>query len=64
MITKEMSLSEVVMENPQAGSILMSFGIGVGGNTGDYSETLQDLANERGIELDSLIASLNVVKFF
>lgn len=59
MITKDMTIGEVVRSNPQSARILMGFGMGCVGCPSAQAETLEEACQVHGINLDELIAALN-----
>ncbi|MCT4509870.1 MAG: DUF1858 domain-containing protein [Tepidibacter sp.] len=58
-ITKDMLISEVLRHNPNAGPILMGFGMGCIGCPSAQMESLEEAAAVHGINLDALIEKLN-----
>jgi hydrid cluster protein-associated redox disulfide domain len=59
MITKEMTIGDVVRTNPEKAEILMSFGMGCVGCPSAQSETLEEAAIVHGLNLTELITALN-----
>lgn len=59
MITKDMTIREVIMTKPEAAEILMSFGMGCVGCPSAQMETLEEAAAVHGMNLDNLLAALN-----
>ncbi|MDD7796259.1 DUF1858 domain-containing protein [Clostridium sp. 'White wine YQ'] len=59
MITKEMTIGEVVRTNPEKAEILMSFGMGCVGCPSAQSETLEEAAIVHGLNLTELMTALN-----
>ncbi len=59
MITKDMSVNDVLQKKPQGTHLLMSYGICncCGGNL-----TLEESANSKGVDVDNLIERLNKLK--
>lgn len=59
MITKDMTVGEVLRIKEQAAEILMSFGMGCIGCPSAQSESIEDAANVHGINLTDLLKALN-----
>ncbi|MDD2396969.1 MAG: DUF1858 domain-containing protein [Tissierellia bacterium] len=59
MITKDMTIREVVMAKQEAAEILMTFGMGCVGCPSAQMETLEEAAAVHGMNLDNLLAALN-----
>ena len=59
MITKDMTIGEVVRQYPDKAEILMSFGMGCVGCPSAQAETIAEAATVHGINLDELVAALN-----
>ena len=59
MITKDMTIGEVVRTKPEAGEILMNFGMGCIGCPSAQGETLEQAATVHGLRLESLLEALN-----
>lgn len=59
MITKDMTIGEVVRMKEDAPEILMSFGMGCIGCPSAQAETVEDAANVHGLNLESLLDALN-----
>ncbi|HOA20207.1 MAG TPA: DUF1858 domain-containing protein [Sedimentibacter sp.] len=59
MITKDMTIREVIMKNQEAAEILMTFGMGCVGCPSAQMETLEEAAAVHGMNLDDLLAALN-----
>lgn len=59
MITKEMTIGEVIRLKDNAPEILMSFGMGCVGCPSAQAETIEDAATVHGLSLESLLESLN-----
>ena len=59
MITKDMTIGEVVSKDASKAEILMSFGMGCVGCPSAQAETLEEAAMVHGIKLDALLESLN-----
>lgn len=58
-ITKDMTIGQVIRENPQAVQILMSFGMGCVGCPSSQAETLEEASMVHRINIDDLLAALN-----
>lgn len=58
-ITKDMYISEILKQKPDAAPILMGFGMGCLGCPSAQMETLEQAANVHGINIDELIEALN-----
>lgn len=59
IITKDMTIGDVVRNKPEAGMILMSFGMGCIGCPSAQAETIEEAAMVHGIELEKLMEALN-----
>ncbi|MCR4943304.1 MAG: DUF1858 domain-containing protein [Clostridium sp.] len=59
MITKDMTIGEVVRTNPAKAEVLMSFGMGCVGCPSAQAETLEEAAMVHGLNLEELITALN-----
>lgn len=59
MITKDMTIGEVLSKKVGAADILISFGMGCVGCPSAQAETLEEAAKVHGINLDELIKKLN-----
>ncbi|MGL5152115.1 MAG: DUF1858 domain-containing protein [Clostridium sp.] len=59
MITKDMTIGEVLAANPQKAEVLMAFGMGCVGCPSAQAETIEEAAMVHGINLDALIEALN-----
>lgn len=59
MITKDMTIREVITKNQEAAEILMTFGMGCVGCPSAQMETLEEAAAVHGMNLDDLLAALN-----
>lgn len=59
MITKDMTIGEVVKNNPEKAEVLMSFGMGCVGCPSAQAETIEEAAIVHGLNLDSLLEALN-----
>ena len=58
MITKEMTIGEVMSKNPKATEILMGFGMGCVGCPSAQSESVEDAAQVHGLSLEALLEEL------
>lgn len=59
MITKEMTIGEVLTKKVGAADILISFGMGCVGCPSAQAETLEEAAGIHGINLEELLEKLN-----
>ncbi|WP_205455874.1 DUF1858 domain-containing protein [Clostridium botulinum] len=59
MITKDMTVGEIIRIKENAAEILMSFRMGCIGCPSAQSESLEDAANVHGLNLDDLLKALN-----
>ncbi|MDZ5254839.1 DUF1858 domain-containing protein [Clostridium sp. LIBA-8841] len=62
MITKDMTIGEIVRKMPTAIEVLMSFGMGCVGCPSAQSETLEEAAMVHGINLDDLVNAINNIE--
>lgn len=59
MITKDMTIGEVIRTKEEAAGILMSFGFGCVGCPSAQMETLEEGANVHGFDVNELLEALN-----
>ncbi|ASW43556.1 DUF1858 domain-containing protein [Clostridium isatidis] len=59
MITKDMTIGEILRAKEDADKILMSFGMGCIGCPSSQAESLEDAAQVHGLDLDQLLSALN-----
>ena len=59
MITKDMTIGEVISKKPNAAEILMNFGMGCVGCPSAQAETVEDAAQVHGLSLEALLEELN-----
>ena len=59
MITKDMTIGEVIKNNSNKADVLMSFGMGCVGCPSAQAETIEEAAYVHGIYLDELLEALN-----
>lgn len=59
MITKDMTIGEVVKMKENAPQILMSFGMGCIGCPSAQAETIEDAAKVHGLNFQDLLDALN-----
>ena len=59
MITKDMTIGEVIKANSNKADILMSFGMGCVGCPSAQAETIEEAAYVHRINLDELLEALN-----
>jgi hybrid cluster-associated redox disulfide protein len=59
MVTKDMTIGQIVRTTPEAVETLMSFGMGCVGCPSSQGETLEQAAAVHGLDLESLLTALN-----
>ncbi|MEQ8155902.1 MAG: DUF1858 domain-containing protein [Clostridiaceae bacterium] len=59
MITKDMTIGEIVRNNPDKIEVLMSFGMGCVGCPSAQAETLEEAAIVHGLNVTELVDALN-----
>ena len=59
MITKDMTIGEVIKINESKAEVLMSFGMGCVGCPSAQAETIEEAAYVHGIKLEELLGALN-----
>ena len=59
MITKDLTIGEVIRMKEDAPQILMSFGMGCVGCPSSQAETIEDAAKVHGLNLEELLEALN-----
>lgn len=59
MITKDMTIGEVIKNDSNKVEVLMSFGMGCVGCPSAQSETIEGAAYVHGINLEELLEALN-----
>ena len=59
MVTKDMTIGQVVRENPDKVDVLMSFGMGCVGGPSAQAETLEEAAMVHGLNVENLLEALN-----
>lgn len=59
MITKEMTIAQVIQIKEDAPQILMNFGMGCIGCPSAQAESIEDAAAVHGLNLDELLLALN-----
>lgn len=59
MITKEMTIGEVIKANSNKAEVLLQFGMGCVGCPSAQAETIAEAATVHGINLDELLEALN-----
>lgn len=59
MINKDMTIGEIIRNNPDFVEILMAFGMGCVGCPSAQGETLEEAAAVHGLNLEGLLAELN-----
>ena len=58
-ITADTTIMEAVQKNPDAGEILMNFGMHCLGCAMAHGETVGEAAEVHGIDLDAMLTALN-----
>jgi hybrid cluster-associated redox disulfide protein len=59
MITKDLTIGEIIRIKENAPQILMSFGMGCVGYPSAQAETIEDAVKVHGINLEELLEQLN-----
>lgn len=59
MITKDMTIGQLLRQKPEAATILMSFGMGCVGCPSAQMETLEEAAQVHGMNIEMLMNALN-----
>ena len=59
MITKEMTIGEVIKANSNKAEVLLQFGMGCVGCPSAQAETIEEAARVHGIELEQVLEALN-----
>jgi len=59
MITKDMTIGEIVNADRSKAEVLMSFGMGCVGCPSAQAETIAEAATVHGLKLDDLLEALN-----
>ncbi|WP_297427013.1 DUF1858 domain-containing protein [Clostridium sp.] len=59
MITKEMTLAQIINIKEDAPQILMNFGMGCVGCPSSQAESLEDAVKVHGLNLEQLLEALN-----
>lgn len=59
MITKDMTIGEIVRNHEDKVRILMSFGMGCVGCPASQAETLEEAAMVHGFDVEELVEALN-----
>ena len=59
MITKDLTIGEVIRMKADAPQILMSFGMGCVGCPSSQSESIEDASKVHGLNLEELLDALN-----
>jgi hybrid cluster-associated redox disulfide protein len=60
-VEKDMTIGEIIRENPKSVRVLMSFGLGCLGCPASQMETLEEASMVHGLDVDELIQALNQV---
>ncbi|NLM76211.1 MAG: DUF1858 domain-containing protein [Clostridiaceae bacterium] len=58
-VTKDMTIGEIIRQNPDNAMTLMSFGMGCIGCPASQMETLEEAAMVHGMDLNELLDALN-----
>lgn len=58
-VTKDMTIGEVIRQNPNAARILMMMGMGCVSCPASQAETLEEAAEVHGIDLEEMLSELN-----
>lgn len=59
MITKDMTIGQIIHEDSTRAEVLMAFGMGCVGCPSAQAETLEEAAAVHGLNLEALISALN-----
>jgi len=59
MITKDVTIGELLRENPDVAPVLMSAGMHCLGCPASQAESLEDAAYVHGLDVDELVAEVN-----
>lgn len=59
MITKEMTIGELIKADPTKAEVLMEFGMGCVGCPSAQAESIEEAAMVHGLNLDGLLEALN-----
>ena len=59
MITKDMTIGEIIRLDASKADVLMSFGMGCVGCPSAQAETIEEAAMVHGLNLDELMEALN-----
>lgn len=59
MITKDMTIGEILTKKPEAVGILMNFGMGCIGWPSSQGETLEEAVMVHGMDLKPILEALN-----
>lgn len=59
MITKDLTIGEIIRMKEEAPQILMSFGMGCVGCPSAQAETIEEASKVHGLNLEELLAALN-----
>lgn len=58
-VTKDMTIGEIINQNPNAARILMGMGLGCVGCPSSQAETLEEAAQVHGMDLQKMLSELN-----
>ena len=59
MVTKEMTIGQLLMENPTVAPVLMEVGMHCLGCPSAQAESLEDAAMVHGLDADALVEKIN-----
>lgn len=59
MVTKDMTIAQVLEENPDCAPVFMEFGMHCLGCAIAHGETVEQAAEVHGIDIDRLLGALN-----
>lgn len=59
MITKDMTIGEIIKKDSTRAEVLMAFGMGCVGCPSAQAETLEEAAEVHGLNLEALLEALN-----
>ena len=59
MITKDMTIGEIIRKDPTRAEVLMAFGMGCVGCPSAQAETIEEAAMVHGLDIEELLAKLN-----
>lgn len=59
MVDKNMSIGQIISQNPYAADILMSYGIPCYGHTENQLSSLEDVAIRYGVDINSMLSAVS-----